>query len=51
MGANENFRKWVSWNEFLAMLRTGEVPDSDFDLLFYIDSNIYIGSDLLFFLE
>ena len=28
MGANENFRKWISWNELLAMLRSGEVPAS-----------------------
>lgn len=24
IGANENFRKWISWNEFVSMLRTGE---------------------------
>lgn len=25
IGANENFSKWISWNEFLVMLRSGEV--------------------------
>ena len=48
MGANENFRKWISWNEFLAMLRSGEVsfprylyplPLSTSSYFSYSDSN------------